>query len=112
MPRSKEGLDLSYSQLVERVDDGQVREASINPNKNQITATLVDGEKAKVHYPSDQSLLVLETKMRSQDVKYDSKGRGSSLWVTLLTGLLPFILLFGFWIFLMNQVQGGGSKVM
>ena len=26
--------------------------------------------------------------------------------------LLPFVLLFGFWIFLMNQVQGGGSKVM
>ena len=26
--------------------------------------------------------------------------------------LLPFVLLFVFWIFLMNQVQGGGSKVM
>ena len=30
----------------------------------------------------------------------------------ILTSLLPFVLLFGFWIFLMNQVQGGGSKVM
>ena len=26
--------------------------------------------------------------------------------------MLPFVLFFGFWIFLMNQVQGGGSKVM
>ena len=26
--------------------------------------------------------------------------------------LLPFLLFFGFWIFLMNQMQGGGSKVM
>ena len=26
--------------------------------------------------------------------------------------LLPFIILIAFWIFLMNQVQGGGSKVM
>ena len=31
---------------------------------------------------------------------------------SLLSTLLPFVLLFGFWIFLMNQVQGGGSKVM
>ena len=26
--------------------------------------------------------------------------------------IIPFVLFFGFWIFLMNQVQGGGSKVM
>ena len=28
------------------------------------------------------------------------------------TYILPFVLFLGFWIFLMNQVQGGGSKVM
>ena len=43
---------------------------------------------------------------------FDSKGGGSSPWWSILTSLLPFVLLFGFWIFLMNQVQGGGSKVM
>ena len=43
---------------------------------------------------------------------FDSKGVGSSPWWSILTSLLPFVLLFGFWIFLMNQVQGGGSKVM
>ena len=30
----------------------------------------------------------------------------------LIGSFLPFLLLIGFWIFLMNQVQGGGSKVM
>ncbi|MGZ4440344.1 MAG: ATP-dependent zinc metalloprotease FtsH, partial [Gaiellaceae bacterium] len=45
-------------------------------------------------------------------VTFNSKGVGSSPWWSILTGLLPFVLLFGFWIFLMNQVQGGGSKVM
>ena len=29
-----------------------------------------------------------------------------------LTYILPFILFLGFWIFLMNQMQGGGSRVM
>src|SRR5439155_278560 len=46
------------------------------------------------------------------DVNFDSTGVGSSPWWTILSSLLPFVLLFGFWIFLMNQVQGGGSKVM
>ena len=44
--------------------------------------------------------------------QFDSKGIGTSAWWSILTSLLPFVLLFGFWIFLMNQVQGGGSKVM
>ncbi|TML17678.1 MAG: ATP-dependent zinc metalloprotease FtsH [Actinobacteria bacterium] len=50
--------------------------------------------------------------MADHGVTFDSKGTGSSPWWSILTSLLPFVLLFGFWIFLMNQVQGGGSKVM
>src|SRR5207237_6676184 len=54
----------------------------------------------------------LEKAMLTNKVDFDSKGVGSSPWWSILTSLLPFVLLFGFWIFLMNQVQGGGSKVM
>ena len=50
--------------------------------------------------------------LKKENIPYDSKGKGSSWWSTLLISLLPFALLIGFWIFLMNQVQGGGSKVM
>jgi cell division protease FtsH len=50
--------------------------------------------------------------MQKAGINYNSKGTGSSPWWSILTSLLPFVLLFGFWIFLMNQVQGGGSKVM
>ena len=50
--------------------------------------------------------------LEEHNVKFDSKGIGTSAWWALLTGFLPFLLLIGFWIFLMNQMQGGGSKVM
>ena len=50
--------------------------------------------------------------LEAENVKFDSKGTGTSAWWALLTGFLPFLLLIGFWIFLMNQMQGGGSKVM
>ena len=77
----------------------------------------VDGnEQVTVHYATDQSEYPIEQAMKdptdAAPVDFNSKGVGSSPWWSILTSLLPFVLLFGFWIFLMNQVQGGGSKVM
>ena len=40
------------------------------------------------------------------------EGHRRLLVAALIGSFLPFLLLIGFWIFLMNQVQGGGSKVM
>ena len=45
-------------------------------------------------------------------MKYNVESEKSSVLLSLLTYIIPFVLFFGFWIFLMNQVQGGGSKVM
>jgi cell division protease FtsH len=83
-----------------------------NPNKQALNYTLTDKTKGSVHYPSDQSAADLQKLMSAHSVNFDSKGTGGSPWWSILTSLLPFVLLFGFWIFLMNQVQGGGSKVM
>jgi cell division protease FtsH len=85
---------------------------SINPTKQQLDLTLTDGKKISVHYATPESEAALEQAMLKHNVPFDSKGIGSSPWWSILTSLLPFVLLFGFWIFLMNQVQGGGSKVM
>jgi cell division protease FtsH len=85
---------------------------TVDPNKQSLTLVDTAGKHYSVHYASAEAEAQLETLMRKQDVNFDSKGIGSSPWWSILTSLLPFVLLFGFWIFLMNQVQGGGSKVM
>jgi cell division protease FtsH len=92
--------------------DCEFREIVFNPNKQELKYELKSDTKGAVHYPSDQSAADLQTLMSDHGVPFDSKGTGSSPWWSILTSLLPFVLLFGFWIFLMNQVQGGGSKVM
>jgi cell division protease FtsH len=89
-----------------------ISEVVFNPNKRELKVVYKDNKKAYVHYPSDQSAADLQQLMAKNNVSFDSKGTGSSPWWSILTSLLPFVLLFGFWIFLMNQVQGGGSKVM
>jgi cell division protease FtsH len=113
MNGSKNERKFTYSSFISSVKTNEVKSAVFNPPKQSISFELMDGTKGSVHYPSDQSPNQLTTLMEQHGVSsFDSKGVGSSAWWSILTGLLPFVLLFGFWIFLMNQVQGGGSKVM
>jgi cell division protease FtsH len=91
----------------------EIASITFNPNKQEMKVEYKDDRnESVVHYPSEQSVPNLEQALRDHQILFDSKGTGSSPWWSILTSLLPFVLLFGFWIFLMNQVQGGGSKVM
>jgi cell division protease FtsH len=110
----KKSEKTTLSAVIQQVqtDPGSIKGVVFNPNKRSIDVTLVNGNKESVHYASDQSQAQFQSQLEKKGVTFDSKGTGSSPWWSILTSLLPFVLLFGFWIFLMNQVQGGGSKVM
>jgi cell division protease FtsH len=116
IPKSKAPAKATYAQVIDRVqnDPSSIKLVVFSPSKRQVLVELNDPsvKKVKVNYPSDQSQIAFQTLLQKQHVNFDSKGTGSSPWWSILTSLLPFVLLFGFWIFLMNQVQGGGSKVM
>jgi cell division protease FtsH len=113
LPNRDERQKIAYSQLISTVesDPDSVKELVFAPKSKSIEAT-VDGKKVKTNYPSDQSQAAFQEQLETANVAFDSKGTGDSAWWSFLTYLLPFVLFFGFWIFLMNQVQGGGSKVM
>jgi cell division protease FtsH len=112
IPRDDPQKKLTYSELIGQAEAGNVQEVLFTPNRFQLDATLTGGDEVTVNYPSDLSALEVEKVLKAQEIRYDSKGKGSSWWSSLLISILPFALLIGFWIFLMNQVQGGGSKVM
>ena len=114
MPRSKNTTKTTYSEMITSVKKSpeSFKQIYFTPSKRQIVATLSSGQKVKVNYPSDQSQIAFQGLLEKQGVKFDSKGIGSSAWWSILGSLLPFIILIGFWLFLMNQMQGGGSKVM
>ena len=116
MAKKSHTLALTYSQLQQQVaqDPRSIHEVVFDPGKRSITATETDAAKTTitVHYPSDQSALQFQNLLERYQVTYDSKGTGGFSWVALLGSFLPFLLLIGFWIFLMNRMQGGGSKVM
>ena len=73
-------------------------------------------KKYEVGFPDDYGD-VLVNKLRAAEEEgniqgFDVKPARSNVILSLLTYVLPFLIFIGFWIFLMNQVQGGGSKVM
>ena len=90
-----------------------MQDAKFTPTRQQIKATLVGGREGQGQLPERPiGVQRRADPPQGENITYDSKGKGSSWWSNLLISLLPFALLIGFWIFLMNQVQGGGSKVM
>jgi cell division protease FtsH len=112
----------SYNELVASkqhkglIATHKVEKITVNTKDNTLDVTLKgkgdkDGESFSTGYPpnTEQSLLNL---VDENNVETTVHGTGGSSLLSLLTYILPFVLFFGFWIFLMNQMQGGGSRVM
>ena len=103
---------MTYSQFLDVVDSQPELLDSVmfDPEGRAIEARLRNGQTQKVHYTTDESAFALEQSLRTHDITFDSKGGGDSAWWSILTYLLPFVLFFGFWMFLMRQVQGKGKR--
>src|SRR5713226_10091702 len=100
-----------FGQFLTQINQGQVKSADIKTKDNTVDVTLTDGQKYTVGYPDGYAKTLVDT-LHEKAGRLDVEGKRSSGWLSLLTYILPFIIFIGFWIFLMNQVQGGGSKVM
>ena len=96
--------------FVSQLAAGTVRSVSINTKDQQLEVTTTGGQKYTVNYPDTTTLTQLLQKY--PDVVVTSKSPSSPWYLSALGYLLPIVLLIGFWIFIMNQMQGGGSKVM
>jgi cell division protease FtsH len=104
-----------YNELINQksglIVEGKVEEVDVNTKDNTLDVKLVGDESFSTGYPPDGEKQLVNL-LDENEVKTDVHGSGSSGLLSLLTLVLPFVLFFGFWIFLMNQMQGGGSRVM
>src|SRR6266545_2585328 len=103
----------TYGDFLTQVQNGDGKSVTLNTRDNTLNVTESDGKtKYSTGYPdnTEPELIADLRKNNVQQIKV--KGKGGSSWLSILTYILPFLLFFAFWIFLMNQVQGGGSRVM
>jgi cell division protease FtsH len=100
--------DATYSALLDKVDAGQIKKATIKGET--ITAEDGSGGKYVVTTPSSQDELLKRLEAKNVDIAVQSAQ--PSIWFGLLQILLPVLLLIGFWVFMMRQMQGGARGAM
>ena len=104
--------ELTYPQFYSRVEQGQVKTAELEVDDNiyRIKGQLNDKTAYTATAPKEGDIIKLLT-----DKKVDFNVvpvPPTPWWMSLLTTLFPIIILIAFLIFIMNQTQGGGNRVM
>jgi cell division protease FtsH len=109
----QEGPTYTNTQFQKDLTDENVKSVLIKNKDNTITVTLKNppNQKHEIGFVPDNGDELIASLDRAR-VDYDVEPAKTNGWLSLLTYVLPFLIFIGFWIFLMNQVQGGGSKVM
>jgi cell division protease FtsH len=115
--RSDQAPATSFGTFLEQIQNKQVQDVVISTKDDSVRVTLRNsGKSYEVGYPTAYGdVLVNQLRAAKQQHlinDFDVKPARSSVLLSLLTYIIPFVLFIGFWIFLMNQMQGGGSKVM
>jgi cell division protease FtsH len=72
----------------------------------------ISGKKFKTIVPSNAGFDLAKELQQNGVIVTLEKASNSSLMYVFLSSWLPFILLIGFWIFLMRQMQSGGNKAL
>ncbi len=101
--------DVTFSQLLNEVDQGHVREVTISGN--EITGHFTDNRAFSTYAPNDPTL-VQNLYKKNVSISAKPPSDGNSWLVTLLVNGLPLIAFLGVWIFLSRQMQGAGGKAM
>ncbi len=108
--------EIETSKMVDHISSGEVKEITfVDGGDQQIRATLDDGKEVMATWVGGQQRgLVKAVQAQVDDGEIESfnvKNPKPSLLGQILGTLLPFVLIIGLFLFLMNRVQGGG-KVM
>ncbi|HLW77332.1 MAG TPA: ATP-dependent zinc metalloprotease FtsH [Bryobacteraceae bacterium] len=104
------GQTPQFSELYQQVNDGKVESISINATTGDVHGTYKNKDEFRSTVPpayNDFQKLLLD---KGVNVKIEKDNGGN--WVTILVNAIPFVLLLGFWIFMMRQMQSGGNKAL
>ncbi|ADP78392.1 ATP-dependent zinc metalloprotease FtsH [Pseudofrankia inefficax] len=94
-----------------KIAAGQVKSATIEDSKQIVQITTKDDKKYESSYVTNQAVS-LAAELNDKNVPYEVKVERSNVLVSLLLNLLPLVLVVALFLFLMNQMQGGGNRVM
>ncbi|MCM3715809.1 ATP-dependent zinc metalloprotease FtsH [Alkalihalobacillus oceani] len=112
---------VTFTTFTERLEQGEVRDLEVKPVRQVylVRGQFTDhGEGEFFETYALQSEQTAELLMNAQSATGGTfeldfqPADETSGWVTFFTGIIPFIIIFILFFFLLSQAQGGGSRVM
>src|SRR5690349_16143909 len=109
--------EVETSKMTAYIQSGEVKDITfVDGGDQEIRAQLDNGKKVMATWVDGQQVeLVDEVQKQVNDgkiTKFNVKNPQPSLLGSLAATILPFIIIVVIFLFLMNQVQGGGGRVM
>ena len=109
--------EIKTSEMISKIQAGEVEEITFVDGDQEIRAVGTDGETEYIAYwvqgQQGRILDVVDRAAADGDIsEYNSENPQPSVLGSILATLLPFALIILLFLFLMNQVQGGGGRVM
>lgn len=111
-PVQEQVADIDYTKFRTQVEAGQVKDVKMVSEDNvyRITGTYKNGDKFALEAPVEPDL-ANELYAKGVVVRTEAPPK-APWWAGLFGTFLPIMLLIGLIFFMMQQTQGGGSKVM
>ncbi|WP_084614143.1 ATP-dependent zinc metalloprotease FtsH [Nakamurella lactea] len=107
---------VTTSQALEQLTKGNVSEAVIDDKEQRLRLTLkspVDNQtKLVTQYPASATDEIFTAVQNGKTDKYDTTVTSESALFSMLLYLIPIALILVFFLWMMNNAQGGGNKVL
>ena len=101
---------ITFSAFLEQVNSGQVSEVKFVGN--QITGKFATDATKTFHTTMPPSYENLVNDLIARKITVDADTETAGAWTTILLSWAPILLMIGFWVFIMRQMQSGGNKAL
>jgi cell division protease FtsH len=108
---------VAYNEFIQDLENGEVQSLTIQPERGvyevrgQMKGAQENESFITYVWNSEAQLAEIRAAAETADVEV-LPAKETSGWVTFLTSIIPFVIIFILFFFLLNQAQGGGSRVM
>lgn len=109
---------LNVNEFYDRLNNGEIEEMTMQPVNGVVRVTgsiagSAEDETFTANIPANEEIISnVSSQAQEQSILSVEEEEQPSVWVTVLTSIIPFVIIFILFIFLLNQAQGGGSRVM
>ena len=106
---NKPDRPLNFSEFLTEIDNGNIK--SVTLNGNTVKGDFTSGHDS-FHTVVPNNYPKLYDMLSEKKVQMEFNDSNANSWVSILVNASPFLLLIGFWIFMMRQMQSGGNKAL